>query len=131
MAGYGVMPSIRVRDVPRALEFYRKLGFELQRGNEADDNLSLRRGDANIMIEKAADFYSPGYNEAIRARIGTASANAFYMEAEDLEALYARVGEASLKVIDPLSDREWGQAEFTVEDPEGTWLTFWKVAGSS
>lgn len=131
MAGYGVIPSIRVHDVPRALEFYRKLGFELQRGSDDDDNLSLRRGDASIMIEKAAGFYSPAYNQAILARVGKPSANALYMEAEDLELLYAQVTEAGLKVIDPLSNREWGQAEFTVEDPEGTWLTFWKVAGSS
>jgi len=125
------MPSIRVQDVRGALEFYRKLGFELQRGSDADDNLSLRRGDASIMIEKAAEFYSPGYNEAIRARVGTPSANALYMEAEDLEELYSMVTQAGFKVVDPLADREWGQAEFTVEDPEGTWLTFWKVAGPS
>ena len=30
------------------------------------------------------------------------------------------------KIVDPLADRPWGQAEFTVEDPTGNWLTFWK-----
>jgi uncharacterized glyoxalase superfamily protein PhnB len=34
---------------------------------------------------------------------------------------------AGATIIDPLADREWGQTEFTVEDPEGNWLTFWRV----
>ena len=128
MAGYGVIPSIRVRNIPKALAFYTdKLGFELLRGGPDQENNSLKRGDAQIMIEGPAAFYSPGYNEAINRRMGTPSATAFYIEADDLEALYSAATTSGLSVIDPLSPREWGQSEFTVEDPEGNWLTFWKA----
>ena len=33
-----------------------------------------------------------------------------------------------MEVVDPLADRPWGQAEFTVADPDGHWLTFWRTS---
>ena len=126
MPVWGVTPSIRVRDTKASVAFYaEKLGFEIRR--QADDNSALVRGDANIMIEGPLDFYSPEYNAAIRERMGALSANAFYMEAKDLDELYARVLASGLKVMDPLAARAWGQSEFTVEDPEGNWVTFWRA----
>jgi uncharacterized glyoxalase superfamily protein PhnB len=128
MPGWGVIPSIRVRDMGAALSFYHSLGFKLLRGGPDDDNCSLERGDAHIMLEVATNFYSPAYNDAIRERIGSPSANAMYMEADDLEALHDRAQASGLKVIDPLAPRPWGQSEFTIEDLEGNWLTFWKAS---
>lgn len=128
MPGYNVIPSIRVRDVPRALEFYiGTLGFELVRGGPDEENSSLKRGDASVMIEASGSHYSEAYNAAIRGRLGGKSPNALYIEAEDLEALVRRVGAAGAAVVDPVAERPWGQTEFTVEDPEGNWLTFWKA----
>ncbi len=127
---WGVTPSIRFRDLPAALDFYTaKLGFEVTRGTVAEGNIAISWGDARIMLESGGSFYSPEYNAAIAARLGTPSANALYMEAADLPEIYATASSAGAKVIDPLSDRDWGQAEFTVEDPEGNWLTFWKASG--
>ena len=127
MPGYGVLPSIRVRDLSAALEFYtQRLGFEIVRGGPGDDNVSIRRGDASLMLETVADFYSPGYNAAIRNRLEGNSATTLYIEAEDLDALHEAAVAAGVTIPDPLARREWGQHEFTVEDPEGNWLTFWK-----
>lgn len=132
MPGYNVIPSIRVRDVPRSLAFYLDtLGFELVRGGPTEDNTSIKRGDASLMIESAAAFYSPQYNEAIRARLGGSSPNSLYIEAEDLDTLLEAVTAAAVPIIDPLADREWGQSEFTLEDPDGNWLTFWKALASA
>jgi uncharacterized glyoxalase superfamily protein PhnB len=78
------------------------------------------------MLETTADFYGDDYNAAIRQRLGSASPNALYMEADDLEDLYRALQESGAQIVDPLADRPWGQAEFTVEDPAGNWLTFWK-----
>jgi uncharacterized glyoxalase superfamily protein PhnB len=128
MPNWGVIPSIRVRDLKGALDFYQQtLGFKLARGGPDEDNNSLDRGDAHIMIEKATAFYSPEYNAAIKERIGGQSAMALYIEAPDLEELHEQAKSAGAKVIDPLAERPWGQSEFTVEDPEGNWLTFWKA----
>ena len=126
MSGWGVIPSIRVADVSDALEFYvGRLGFTVE-GDPEGSNLSVVRGDARLMLETTADFYGDTYNAAIRERLGSVSPNALYLEAEDLEELYGALQEADAKIVDPLADRAWGQAEFTVEDPTGNWITFWK-----
>jgi uncharacterized glyoxalase superfamily protein PhnB len=128
MAHWGVIPSIRVPDMAEALAFYRgTLGFTLDSGGDEATNSSLTRQGAHVMIETAADHYSDEYNAAIRERLGTASSVALYMEASDLAALYARLEAApGVRIVDPLATRPWGQDEFTVEDPNGNWLTFWK-----
>jgi catechol 2,3-dioxygenase-like lactoylglutathione lyase family enzyme len=127
MSGEGVVPAIRVKDTARSLSFYLDvLGFKLERGGPAEMNSAISRGDARLMIEGIADFYSDIYNEAIRGRLGTPPALALYIEAPDLEALYDRVRAADVPIRDALADRPWGQAEFTVEDPDGTWLAFWR-----
>ena len=51
---------------------------------------------------------------------------ALYIEADDLAAFHARLKASGARIIDPLAERPWGQEEFTVEDDEGNWLTFWK-----
>ena len=127
MPGWGVIPSIRVSDMAEALDFYiGRLGFTTERDDAQSENVSISRGDARLMLEGTADFYGDTYNAAIRARLGSVSPNALYMEAEDLEELYDALQETGAKIVDPLADRPWGQAEFTVEDPMGNWLTFWK-----
>jgi catechol 2,3-dioxygenase-like lactoylglutathione lyase family enzyme len=72
MPGWGVIPSIRVRDIAEALAFYTgQLEFTLDSGGEGATNSSLMRGDARLVIETAADHYGDGYNVAIRERLGT------------------------------------------------------------
>ena len=130
--GSGVIPSIRVRDMAGALEFYtERLGFAIKRGGAADPNCAISRGDARVMLEVARDLYGDAYNAAIRDRLGagSASATALYIEASDIEVLYAQVTAAGVEIVDPLGDRPWGQSEFTVADPEGQWLSFWRSSG--
>jgi uncharacterized glyoxalase superfamily protein PhnB len=127
MPGWGVIPSIRVRDMPEALAFYTgKLEFTLDSDGEGTTNSSLSRGDARVMIETAADHYGDDYNAAIRDRLGTQSSIALYIEAEDLADFHSRLKASGARIIDPLAERPWGQEEFTVEDHEGNWLTFWR-----
>ena len=110
-----------------ALAFYQgQLDFVIERGGPDEENTSLARGDARIMIEVPSTLYSAEYNAAIESRLDSPSSIALYMEALDLEELYDRMGDAGVQIVDPLADRPWGQAEFTMEDPYGNWLTFWK-----
>lgn len=132
MSGWGVIPSIRVRDMGEALAFYvGTLEFTLDRGGEAENNSSITRGDARLMLETPADFYGDDYNAAIRQRLGSPSSIALYIEATDLADFQSRLQAAGARIIDPLADRPWGQAELTVEDHEGNWLTFWEATPSS
>jgi uncharacterized glyoxalase superfamily protein PhnB len=126
----GVVPAIRVRDMAKALAFYTgPLEFELVRQGEG--NSVVRRGDARLMIETAADHFGAAYNAAIRKRIGSASSGALYIESSDLAGFQARLQAAGANIVDPLADRPWGQAEFTVEDNEGNWLAFWQASPST
>ena len=127
VAEWGVIPSIRVQSMAAALAFYRDtLGFTLDSGGDDASNSSLTRGDAHLMIETAADHFGDEYNAAIRERLGTPSCIALYMEAADLDELYSGLQATKARIVDPLAARAWGQREFTVEDLEGNWLTFWK-----
>lgn len=127
MRGVGVIPAIRVRDMAKALDFYHlKLGFNVVRGGPGDEHCSLERGGAHVMLEVPSGLYSAEYNEAISARIAAPSATAIYIETPEVETLYAALAADGVKVVDPLADRRWGQSEFTVEDPEGNWVTFWQ-----
>jgi uncharacterized glyoxalase superfamily protein PhnB len=126
--GWGVIPSIRVRDLAEALAFYLgPLEFSLTSGREEDNHVSITRGDARLMLESAADFYGDEYNAAIRERLGSTSGSALYIETSDLEGFQSRLQAAGARIVDPLAERPWGQAEFTVEDNEGNWLTFWQA----
>ena len=128
MSEWTVIPTIRVRDMGKALDFYQnQLGFKLERGGPESENCSLSRGDARIMIEIPTNLYSPEYNAAIESRLGSAGAISLYMEAPDLDQFYSGLASSAVKIVDPLADRPWGQAEFTVEDLAGNWLTFWKA----
>ncbi len=130
VTAWGVIPSIRVRDMAEALAFYLgPLEFTLDGGGDDATNSSLTRGDARVMIETAADHFGDEYNAAIRERLGSPSSIALYIEASDLAAFYSRLEAAGAKIVDPLAERPWGQAEFTVEDHEGNWLTFWQKNG--
>jgi uncharacterized glyoxalase superfamily protein PhnB len=126
--GWGTIPSVRVADMPSAFRFYTGvLAFDVERGGPDDSNVALKHGDARIMLETAADHYGDEYNAAIRQRMGNRSPHALYVEAADLDALQVRVRSSDARVVDPLADRPWGQREFTVEDPEGNWITFWQA----
>src|SRR5688572_16389240 len=124
----GAVLSIRVRDMAKALAFYLgPLEFKLKRGGDAESNCVVTRGDAELMLETAADHYGDEYNAAIRRRLGSASSAALYIEASDLAAFQARLKAAGARIVDPLKERPWGQSEFTVEDQEGNWLAFWQA----
>jgi uncharacterized glyoxalase superfamily protein PhnB len=110
------------------LPFYTDaLGFQLRRGSATEDHVSLEHDGDSLMLERPADFYSAAYNEAIEKRMGTPSPHAIYIEHPELEKLHSSLLGKGFSIIDPLADRPWGQAEFTVADPEGNWLTFWKA----
>lgn len=112
-----------------AVRFYvGVLGFELERGGADEENTAISRGAPRLMLEVAGDLFGEAYNTAIRERLGSKSAVALYIEARDLEELHERVQAEGVRIVDPLADRPWGQAEFTIEDLEGNWLTFWRTA---
>ncbi len=129
MSGFGVTPTLRVRNMAEALAFYSgALEFTVEREHEG--NSVVKHGDARVMLEAGTDFYGAEYNAAIRERLGSPSSISLYIESSDLAGFQSRLQAAGARIIDPLADRPWGQAEFTVEDHEGNWLSFWSPVGA-
>jgi catechol 2,3-dioxygenase-like lactoylglutathione lyase family enzyme len=121
-----MIPSIRTRDVPAAVDFYtEKLGFDVLRSNEG--NVAVGIAGVRLMLEASTDFYSPAYNDAIRARLDSPSPHALYIEMSNLEEYYEQLRAAGVEIVDPLEPRPWGQTEFTVADGDGNWLSFWRA----
>ena len=111
VAEWGVIPSIRVRDMAEALAFYRgTLGFTLDSGGDDASNSSLTRGDAHVMIETAADHFGDEYNAAIRERLGTPSCIALYMEAADLAEFHSRLASSRCTDSRPAGSATVGSA---------------------
>jgi hypothetical protein len=42
-----------------------------------------------------------------------------YFEADDLDAVWARLSEAGLQLVHPLREQPWGQRVFRLYDPDG------------
>lgn len=127
MAEWPVIPAIRTHDLARLLAFYTDtLGFHIERGTADEGHVSVSFGEARLMLESIGDLYSPAYNAAIGERSRARGSTALYIEADDLDGLHGRVMAAGAVIADPLAPRDWGQREFTVEDADGNWLTFWQ-----
>jgi uncharacterized glyoxalase superfamily protein PhnB len=59
--------------------------------------------------------------------MGASSPTALYIEAPDLDAFFEQLQGDGMEIVDPIADRAWGQREFTVADPQGNWLSFWRA----
>ncbi|MBA3362287.1 MAG: VOC family protein [Acidimicrobiia bacterium] len=120
--------AFRFPDLAEARKFYvDQLGFTVARETDEHENMSVRFGGAQMMLEvDRANFFGDTYNQSIAARRGNPGPNSIYIEADDLQEHYRRCQDLGIKIVDPIGERSWGQSEFTVEDPAGNFLSFWK-----
>jgi len=113
-------PALPVRDVPRAVAFYReRLGFEPL--HEDRDFSVLRRDDVEIILWEANQPTVPGAEPHIA---GTASCR---IRVSDLTELYAAY--QAQQVIHPngaLTRQPWGVDDFSVLDSDGNLLAFYE-----
>jgi catechol 2,3-dioxygenase-like lactoylglutathione lyase family enzyme len=116
-------PALPVRDVPRAVSFYReRLGFEPL--HEDPDFSVLRRDDVEIILWQANQPDVPGAEPHIA---GTASCR---IRVGGLRALYADY--QTQQVIHPngaLTRQPWGVDDFSVLDSDGNLLGFYEPVG--
>lgn len=130
-----LVPELDVADLDRSLEVYRDvLGFRLAVARPEERFAYLVRENVHLMLEEAA---GPGrrfrtaplehpYGRGINLQIQVA----------DVDALHAAVLAAALTVVVPLEerwyrqgDREAGNRQFVVADPDGYLLRFFTGLG--
>jgi catechol 2,3-dioxygenase-like lactoylglutathione lyase family enzyme len=111
--------TLATKDMQRAVQFYRTLGFELAYGGEGAAFTSFRAGPnfLNLIAHPT---------EAPRTWWGRII---FYES--DVDELYARVTAAGCRPLTAPRDAEWGERFFHISDPDGHELSFaWPLTGS-
>jgi catechol 2,3-dioxygenase-like lactoylglutathione lyase family enzyme len=109
-----IVPILPVKNLGRAMDFYRSLGFAAHSWQNGDsygfltrDGLEIHLSQSDMLIDNqnpcGAYFYLAG---------GTAA---------NLEAEFRAAG---VKILSPLAPRPWKMNEFVLSDPDGNLLRF-------
>ncbi|MCP3474158.1 VOC family protein [Bradyrhizobium sp. CCGUVB1N3] len=104
--------TLATHDMPRAVGFYRSLGFEILHGGEAGSFTSFRAGPGYLnLIAQPADKHWSWWGRVI-----------FYVA--DVDALHQRALAAGWQPSTSPRDAEWGERYFHLTDPDGHELSF-------
>jgi uncharacterized glyoxalase superfamily protein PhnB len=102
--------TFAVRDMACSVEFYRKLGFEVQYGGERATFSSLKAGDAFVNL-----VANPGYDHRWWGRT--------IFRVDDVDEHYRALQAHGLQA-EPPRDAPWGERFFQLIDPDGHELSF-------
>ena len=104
--------TLGTHEMPRAVRFYRKLGFEVLHGGEGSSFTSFRAGTSylNLIVQPAERRWS-WWGRVI-----------FYVT--DVDALHERALAAGYQPATVPRDAEWGERFFHLLDPDGHELSF-------
>ena len=117
----GISPFFIVRDMARALSFYRdRLGFEVTFTGFGDDLFFgiVRRGGAMIMLKDVGVDPLPNSTRDSAARWDA------YLDVPDPDALAAEYASRNVEFSKPLKDTEDGLRGFELKDSDGYVLFF-------
>ena len=104
--------TLGTHEMPRAVRFYRALGFEALHSDEESSFASFRAGTSylNVIAQPAERRWS-WWGRAI-----------FYVA--DVDGLYERARAAGYQPASEPRDAEWGERFFHLNDPDGHELSF-------
>lgn len=109
-----VVPVLPVRDLARAMDFYRRLGFNAHAWQNSDFYGFLERDGQNVHLSRS---------EKLIGNQSPASAY-FYLVKGTAELLQAEFRTAGVEILNPLAPRPWNMKDFTISDPDGNMLHF-------
>jgi catechol 2,3-dioxygenase-like lactoylglutathione lyase family enzyme len=109
-----IVPILPVKNLARAIDFYRLLGFSAQTWRHGDSYAFLTRDQLDIHLRTAPDLIE-GQNP---------SGIYFYLADNTAAALEAEFRAGGITILSPLTPREWKMNEFVLSDPDGNLLRF-------
>jgi catechol 2,3-dioxygenase-like lactoylglutathione lyase family enzyme len=109
-----IVPILPVKNLARAMDFYRLLGFSAHAWQDGDGYAFLTRDQLDIHLRTAPDLIE-GQNP---------SGVYFYLADNAAATLEAEFRAAGAKILSPLAPREWKMNEFVLSDPDGNLLRF-------
>jgi len=117
MAGY-VEPTeqlvieIFVRDIGRATDFYRHLGFALLA--DRGDFVELTWESHRLFLDERPNLPPPPAHPQANVRVMV----------PDVDAAWEKAVAMGAPVLAPIADREYGLRDFTILDPDGFGVRF-------
>ena len=106
----GLVPIVRVEDVVRSIEFYRRLGFVMRNKLESEGRLVwawLDNGKAYLMVSRSQGPMTPGVKDMI-----------LYLYASDLVAYRNHLAANGIKVRPIEYPAYMPKGEFGIADPD-------------
>jgi catechol 2,3-dioxygenase-like lactoylglutathione lyase family enzyme len=107
----GLVPIVRVQDVERSIDFYRRLGFEMRNKLESDGRVVwtwLDSGKAYLMLNRSQGAMTPGVRDVI-----------LYLYSPDLVAYRDQLAADGIKVGPIEYPPYMPEGEFGIADPDG------------
>lgn len=113
---------LAVKDLARSADYYiNKLGF--QTTWSGDGWHFLRRDSCRVMLGECADD---------RSAFETRNHSYFaYMEMENIDAIFKEYQSRDIELLSDLSDKPWGQREFSIRTIDGHRIMFGEEISSS
>lgn len=113
--------GVAVTDYPKAVEFYKKLGFEMD--YEEGEGGSMKAGNAVLYVFKTSSSADPQSRD-VSLTANPPGIDHISFRVPDVDAEFARISKAGLKVETEPADQEWGSRTITILDPDGNRLWF-------
>jgi predicted enzyme related to lactoylglutathione lyase len=106
--------SLAVTDIEASKQFYEKLGFTLFAGDQSQNWLIMKNGDAVIglfqgMFEKNILTFNPGWDNKAQP----------LQKFTDVRELQRQLKASGVNIITEADDTSTGPASFIIADPDG------------
>ena len=126
-----IYPTFRYRDAARMADWLvAAFGFRIHASHEHKGRIvhaELALGSSMIMIGETLD---DAYGDMVGVP-GETGGKSTYVAIDDADLLFARARSAGARILQGLTDRDYGSREFICADPEGNvWCfgTYWPKA---
>lgn len=130
MSGSTIIPCLRYRDAPAAIEWLSNVfGFEKHAVYPNEDgtiaHAELRHGSGMIMLGSVLEQESE-FGKQIKQpdEIGSYETQSPYVVVSDVDALYERAKAAGAKIVIDIKDQSYGSRDFSCRDLEGRLWNF-------
>jgi catechol 2,3-dioxygenase-like lactoylglutathione lyase family enzyme len=105
-----LIPMLPVRSMPASVEFYGKLGFEVENRNDGWGWAMLRFDECRLMVD-----------QSINQRTGGSRDSVLYLYPDDVAAYHRHLRGNGIELPD-LDQTFYGHQEFRLDDPDGNRL---------
>jgi uncharacterized glyoxalase superfamily protein PhnB len=105
-----IIPMLPVKSMPASVEFYQKLGFDVERKHEGWGWAMLRCGECRLMVDQSINAHPAKPRQSV-----------IYLYPEDIVEYHQRAQANGLTIPD-LEVTFYGMKEFRMDDPDGNRL---------